>query len=60
MTKGKRVHHNGYNYLYINSTLFSLITSLISTETGDSGVIANTYVIDYSIPENKQEMTNSL
>ena len=60
MTIGKRVHHNGYNSLYINSTLFSLITSLISAETDDSGFIANTCVTDYSIPENKQEMTSSL
>ena len=55
MTKGKRVHHISYN-----SPSSSLITSSISPETADSGVIANTYVIDYITPENKQEMTSSL
>ena len=60
MTKGKRVHHISYNPPYINSPSSSLITSPISPETADSGVIANTYIIDYITPENKQEMTSSL
>ena len=38
MTKGKRVHLNDYNPVYINSLSFSLITSPISA---DNEVISN-------------------
>ena len=60
MTKGKRVHPHGYNPLYINSPSSPLITSPISVETTNNGVITNTYVIDCNSPENRQEMASSL
>ena len=55
MTKGKRVHLNGYNPVYINSPSSSFITSTISAETAD-----NEKRLDYKSTDNKQEMASSL
>ena len=60
MTNGKRVHFHGYNPLYTNSPSSPLITSPISIKTANNGVIFDTYVIDCSIPKNRQEMASSL
>ena len=60
MTNGKRVHFHGYNPLYTNSPSSPLITSPISIKTANNGVIVDTYVIDCSIPKNRQEMASSL
>ena len=48
---GKKVHPKGYNPFYINSPTFPSITSPISAETDNNGVIANIYLIDCKAPK---------